>query len=144
MNYSKILTSLVIVGTMVFMTSCSTESSVETDISPQAQMITKPTTWEVSTDDLEDELLAAVSMEDYLTKEDIENSILTISMQGNGKYLFSLIVLNDPSDDPAPGVIVCAGSGISFVNCCSDYLEDHPCLTVSGDGNGGYTADNDC
>ena len=41
--------------------------------------------------------------------------------------------------------IVCRGSGLSFANCCKDWLEAHPgkCLKVYSQ-NGTYFADDDC
>ena len=41
--------------------------------------------------------------------------------------------------------IVCKGSGLSFANCCKDWLEEHPgrCLKVWSSG-GTYFVDDNC
>jgi hypothetical protein len=56
------------------------------------------------------------------------------------------IVQFTPPDNPGLVAIVCRGQGIKFAKCVNEWFKKNPssCLIVKVDGQGDFTADDDC
>lgn len=103
-------------------------------------------TYEINRADLEKELSTLI--DDKFNENFIKENpyaYVTITPSRNPEKIIVTIQSDGKPVTPVE-MVVCKGGGLSFVNCCKAYLNEHPkgCLKITRGDNDIYYANNDC